>query len=189
MKKVLALFVLVASFFSCNKDLVEKPNNLIDKKVMAAIFYDISLLDAIKYQDPNSLYKNGINPKTYIFKKYKIDSVQFTKSNAYYASDYSEYKKMFDDLNTRLKKEKDVVDLINKKIEKKEATVKKAKGKKIKDSINKVKKAKELKIKKEKDSVNKAKKEKDLKIKKRDSVIKSEKEKRLKLKKTGKTTK
>ena len=188
MKKIISLFVIAASFFSCNKDLVEKPENLIDKKVMASIIYDISLLEAIKYQDPNSLYKNGINPRTYIFKKYKIDSIQYAKSSAYYASDYREYKKMFDDLNARLKKEKDAVDLINKKAEKKEAALKKAKGKKIKDSINKVKKEKELKIKKEKDSIDKAKKDKVLKSKK-DSINKAEKQKALKLKKTDKTTK
>lgn len=183
MKKILSLFILIASFFSCNKDLVEKPDNLIDKKVMKDIFYDTSLLEAVRYQDPDSLYKNGVNPKTYIFKKYKIDSIQFAKSQAYYASDYREYKKMFDDVNDRLKKEKAAVDLINKKAEKKEAALKKAKGKKILDSINKVKKAKELKIKKEKDSVNKAKKEKELKIKKKDSISKAKKEKNLRLKK------
>lgn len=176
MKKVISLFILVASFFSCNKDLVEKPDNLIDKKMMTAIFYDISLLDAVKYQDPSSLYKNGVNPKTYVFKKYKIDSIQFAKSNAYYASDYREYKKMFDDVNGRLKKEKDAIDLINKKAEKRENALKKAKGKKIKDSIAKVKKAKELKIKKEKE-------DKELKIKKKDSINKAKKEKNLKTKK------
>lgn len=176
MKKVISFFILVASFFSCNKDLVEKPDNLIDKKMMTAIFYDISLLDAVKYQDPSSLYKNGVNPKTYVFKKYKIDSIQFAKSNAYYASDYREYKNMFDDVNSRLKKEKDAIDLINKKAEKRENALKKAKGKKIKDSIAKVKKAKELKIKKEKE-------DKELKIKKKDSINKAKKEKNLKTKK------
>jgi hypothetical protein len=183
MKKVISLFILVASFFSCNKDLVVKPDNLIDKKLMTAIFYDISLLDAVKYQDPSSLYKNGVNPKTYVFKKYKIDSIQFAKSNAYYASDYREYKKMFDAVNSRLKKEKDAIDLINKKAEKKENALKKAKGNKIKDSIAKVKKAKELKIKKEKDSIRKEKKDKELKIKKKDSINKAKKEKNLKTKK------
>lgn len=157
MKKIIALFILVTVLMSCDKDLVEKPANLIDRKVMQDIFYDMSILDAVKYQNPNSLYKNGINPKTYIFKKYKIDSLQFAKSNAYYASDYREYKKMFDDLSSRLTKEKEAVDLINKKIEKKEAAINKAKGKKVLDSINKIKKEKELKIKKEKDSLAKKK--------------------------------
>lgn len=153
MKKTVSLFALIALFLSCNKDLVEKPDNLIDKKVMGDIYYDMSILEALKYQNPNSLYKNGINPKTYIYKKYKIDSLQFAKSNAYYAADYREYKKMYDALNERLKKEKDAVDLIIKKEAKKAAAIKKAKAKKVQDSIKKAKKIKDLKIKKEKDSI------------------------------------
>ena len=157
MKKNLSLFVLVALFLSCNKDLVEKPDNLIDKKVMGDILYDISMLEALKYQNQDSLYANGVNPKTYIYKKYKIDSIQFAKSNAYYASDYREYKKMYDALGERLKKEKAAVDLIIKKEAKKAAALKKAKEKKVQDSIKKTKKGKELKIKKEKDSITKRK--------------------------------
>jgi hypothetical protein len=174
MKKIISLFVLVTAFISCNKDLVEKPENLIDRKVMQDIFYDMSILDAVKYQNPNSLYENGINPKTYIFKKYKVDSLQFAKSNAYYASDYREYKKMFDDLSDRLKKEKDAIDLLNKKAEKKEAALSKAKGKKVLDSINKIKKEKELKIKKEKDSLAKKKKADSITKKKQELKAKIE---------------
>ena len=166
MKKYISLFAFATLFLSCNKDLVEKPDNLIDKKVMGDIFYDMSLLEALKYQNPNALYLNGVNPKTYVFKKYKIDSLQFVKSNAYYAADYREYKKMFDDLNDRLKREKDAVDLVIKKEEKKAAAVKKAKAKKTQDSIKKAKKIKDIKLKKENDSITKAKKEKELKKKK-----------------------
>jgi hypothetical protein len=164
MKKIVSLFALVTLFLSCNKDLVEKPDNLIDKKVMGDIYYDMSILEALKYQNPNSLYKNGINPKTYIYKKYKIDSLQFAKSNAYYAADYREYKKMYDDLNERLKKESTAVNLIVKKEAKKVAALKKAKAKKVQDSIKKAKKVKDLKIKKEKDSI--AQKKQEIKAKK-----------------------
>jgi hypothetical protein len=167
MKKIISLFALLVLFLSCNKDLVKKPDNLIDKKVMVDVMYDMALLDALKYQDPNSLYDNGINPKTYVYKKYKIDSLQFVKSNAYYAADYREYKKMYDALNARLKKEKASVDLIIKKEQKKAVALKKIKAKKVQDSIKKAKKVKEIKIKKEKDSIAKAKKKKDLNVKKK----------------------
>jgi hypothetical protein len=160
MKKIVSFFVLLVLFSSCNKDLVEKPNNLIDKKVMADIMYDMALLDALKYQDPNSLYTNDINPKTYVYKKYKIDSLQFVKSNAYYAADYREYKKMFDALNDRLKKEKTTVDLLVKKEQKKAAALKKAKAKKTADSIKKTKRGIELKVKNDKDSISNTKKKK-----------------------------
>ncbi|HSD07226.1 DUF4296 domain-containing protein [Flavobacterium sp.] len=184
MKKIIFIIGLVCLFLSCNKDLVEKPDNLIDQQVMENIFYDMSILEAIKYQNPNSLNPNGIDPKTYIFKKYNIDSTQLAQSNAYYAADYREYKKMFDHINDRLKKEKDAVDLINKKADQKEAAIRKAKAKKIQDSIKKVQKAKELKIKKEKDSLDKVKKAKELKAKKKsDSINESKIKKSLKAKK------
>jgi hypothetical protein len=166
MKKIVSLFALVVFCLSCNKDLVEKPDNLIDKKVMGDIWYDMAILEAVKYHNPNALYTNGINPKTYVFKKYKIDSLQFAKSNAYYAADYREYKKMFDNLYDRLNNEKKAVDLLIKKQVKKEIALKKAKAKKVQDSIKKAKKVQQLKIKKEKDSVLKAKSEKALKAKK-----------------------
>jgi hypothetical protein len=166
MKKLVFFFGLFVLFSSCDKDLVKKPNNLIDKKVMIDVMYDMALLDAVKYQDPNSLFTKDINPKTYVYKKYKIDSLQFVKSNAYYAADYREYKKMYDALNDRLKKEKASVDLIIIKERKKEAALKKAKANKVQDSIKKAKKIKDVKIKKEKDSIDKVKKNKDLKVKK-----------------------
>jgi hypothetical protein len=166
MKKLVFFLVLLVLFSSCNKDLVEKPDNLIDKGVMLDVMYDMALLDALKYQDPNSLHDNGINPKTYIYKKYKIDSLQFVKSNVYYAADYREYKKMYDALSDRLKKEKASVDLIIKKEQKRAVAIKKRKAKKVQDSIKKAKKVKEVKIKKEKDSIDKLKKNNDLKVKK-----------------------
>lgn len=165
MKKIIFLFTVAVLLLSCNKDLVDKPDNLIDKKKMEDILYDMSLLEALKYQNSNILYENGINPKTYVFEKYKIDSLQFARSNAYYAANYREYKNMFDTLNTRLLKEKIAVDLIVKKELKKVVALKKAKEKKVQDSIKKAKKSKELKIKKDKDSLDKVKKQRLLKTK------------------------
>lgn len=102
MKKLL-VFGLITLFFSCNSS-VEKPKNLIGKDKMIDILYDISLLEAIKSQNING----GITSKAaseYIYKKYKIDSMQFVNSNKYYASNIEEYKKMFEEVKERLTKE------------------------------------------------------------------------------------
>lgn len=90
--------------FSCNSSSIEKPKNLIDKDKMVDILYDVSLLEAVKTQNING----GMTLKMsndYIYKKYKIDSTQFVKSNKYYASDIEEYKKMFEKIKERLNKE------------------------------------------------------------------------------------
>ncbi len=182
MKKSVILFIVIISFFGCDKSLVEKPDNLIAKNVMMDMMYDMSILDALKYQNANSLYTNGINPKRYIYEKYKIDSLQYVKSNAYYAADYKEYKDMFDAVNKRIKVEKRAVDSILAIKTKKELKLKKIKDKKVADSIAKVKKVIALKLKKEKDSLAKVKKEKEIKLKTVDSLAKAKKDKGLKVK-------
>lgn len=113
-KKVLAIFCMIFSVISCSNNRVEKPDNLIDKDKMTDILYDVSLLEAIKTQNING----GITTKTaneYIFKKYKIDSIQFAKSNKYYASNIDEYKSMLDKIKERLNSETVKIDAEMKK--------------------------------------------------------------------------
>ena len=177
MKKILPFLVALSMLLSCKKELVKKPNHLIEKDKMVNIMYDLSLLEAIKVQNPSSVDSFNINSNEYIFKKYKIDSIQFAQSNIYYAADYKAYSKMYEQLKARLDKNKSQVDSLIKVKKKKDNLIAKAKKKlKLKreaDSIKKVKQ--ELKLKKEKDSI---KKEKELKAtKSADSLKKAKKKK------------
>ncbi|NRS87136.1 hypothetical protein HNQ02_000036 [Flavobacterium sp. 7E] len=115
MKKSIVLIAVLFLFFSCKKEVVEKPKGLIEKEKMMNIMYDLSLLDGIKYQNNTVRDSIELNPSEYIFKKYKIDSLQFAKSNIYYASNYVEYKDMFDKIIKRLDDKKTVLDSILKK--------------------------------------------------------------------------
>ena len=102
MRKIIPFLAILTLLISCKDEVVEKPERLIDKDVMVDIMYDLSVLDAIKYQNPTSLDTFKINPRDYIYKKYKIDSLQFAKSNVYYAADYEDYKLMFEEITKRL---------------------------------------------------------------------------------------
>lgn len=104
--KNLLNFALLILIFGCSQNIAEKPENLIKKDKMVDILYDLSILDAIKSQRPIYLEENGINSRTYIYKKYKIDSIQFAKSNQYYSSDFVEYKKIYDEVSKRLEESK-----------------------------------------------------------------------------------
>ena len=78
--------------------------------------YDLSLLQAIRGSNNQSvLDSNGIDPATYIYKKYKIDSLQFAQNNRYYASDVKSYNRMFNKLNQRILDNKAAADSIEKK--------------------------------------------------------------------------
>ena len=136
------VFIILVLFLSvsCKKDLVKEPKRLIEKGKMIDIMYDLSLLDAMKYQNPMSLDSVDADPKKFIFKKYKVDSLQFAQSNIYYAANYDTYKDMFDEIGKRLAVKQRAVDSIVKIEEKKAAKIiaKKPKVKvNIKDSIKK----------------------------------------------------
>jgi hypothetical protein len=136
------VFIILVLFLSvsCKKDLVKEPKRLIEKGKMIDIMYDLSLLEAIKYQNPLSLDSVNSDPKNFVLKKYKVDSLQFAQSNIYYAADYNTYKEMYDEIGKRLAVNERAVDSIVKIEEKKaaKAAVKKNKVKvNPKDSIKK----------------------------------------------------
>jgi hypothetical protein len=135
-------FIIIAlSFvlFSCGNKELEKPEKLIDQETMEKIIYDLAMLQAIKGHDATLLPKNSINPKTYIYQKYKVDSTQFAESNAYYSSDITLYKTMFDNVIEKMSIDKKVIDAkVRKDFE--------AKQKRKRDSIKKINKSKKSNV-------------------------------------------
>ena len=114
MRKIITFLGVIALLVSCKQEVIDKPEQLIERDVMVDIMYDLSILEAMKYQNPTTLDTFKINPREYILKKYKIDSLQFAKNNVYYAADYKGYKLMFEKVTKRLDDNKKRVDsLIN----------------------------------------------------------------------------
>lgn len=140
MKKGISLLAILA-LLGCKEDLVKKPEHLIEKSKMMDIMYDLALLEAVKYQNPAVLDSNQIRPKQFIYKKYKIDSLQLAQNNIYYAADYKNYKIMFESVVKRIANEKKRVNSVIKLEEKKD-----------KIRIDKLKKKSQL-AKKSKDSI------------------------------------
>lgn len=132
MKKFVLIIVVLFLAVSCKKELIKKPNRLIERGKMVDIMYDLSLLEAVRYQNPLSLDSMNTNPKKFILKKYKVDSLQFSQSNKYYAANYETYKEIFDEINARIEKQKKIADSLV-KIEEKKAAKKNKKGKKVDD--------------------------------------------------------
>ena len=107
MKINFAFLSIVILFFSC-QEAVEKPKNLIDEDKMINILYDLALLEGIKAD--YSLNQQSLDPEKFIYKKYKIDSLQFAQSNAYYASDVQNYKEMYQKINIKIDFKKNEAD-------------------------------------------------------------------------------
>ncbi|MEN2402169.1 DUF4296 domain-containing protein [Flavobacterium sp. MC2016-06] len=120
MKNFIVIILVLFLSVSCKKELVKQPAKLIEKGKMIDIMYDLSLLEAMKYQTPLSLDSIESDPTKFVLKKYKIDSLQFAQNNKYYATDYDTYKDMFDEIGKRLAKNQRAADSIE-KIETKKA--------------------------------------------------------------------
>jgi len=108
MNKYLIFIAVFTLIISCKEE--KKPARLIEKDVMVKIIYDLSVLQAIKYQNPTSIDSFKINARDFVYKKYKVDSLQFAQSNIYYSSNGEQYKEMFSQVVGRIKAEKTSAD-------------------------------------------------------------------------------
>jgi hypothetical protein len=100
---------------SCKEIVVEVPEKLIKEEKMIDIFYDLSLLEAMLNYNPSLMSRNNINPHTYVYEKYGIDSLQFVTNNKYYASNIKKYDKMYEKVQLRMEQTKADYDTLMKK--------------------------------------------------------------------------
>lgn len=105
--KKLVFILLSALAISCGEDAAPKPEHLLSEDEMVDIFYDISLLQSIKSFKPMVLDSNKVDPRTYIYQKYKIDSLTLAQNHTWYATNLENYEKIQKRVSTRLEREKD----------------------------------------------------------------------------------
>ena len=105
MKHLIAT-VIVLFLFSCGEKLLKKPEDLIPKDKMINILSDLAILNAAKNSNADILRDHNIEPTSFVFEKYEVDSLQFVTSDAYYASLPKEYEAMYTVIEAFLEKEK-----------------------------------------------------------------------------------
>ncbi len=133
MRLKLLFFCISFVLLSCGEKVIEPPENLISKEKMASILYDMAILNSTKGTSPSLLSKNNIEVMPFIFKKYDIDSIQFTQSDVYYASVPLEYQAIYENVEARLENE---VKLLEEQKKRKNDSIKKA-NEQRRDSIKK----------------------------------------------------
>jgi len=155
MIKQLKYILLLLFVISCKNNSIDKPkkpDNLISKDKMVNVIYDISLMNAAKGSNKKLIENEGINPEDYIYKKHNIDSLQFALSNEYYSYRLETYEDIYNNVKVKLEKDRKLYNEIV------------LAEKKVKDSLNKVKRE-------ERDSLKKmGKLKKNYKLK-RDSIF------------------
>ena len=101
MKQLLLIFFGVL-IVSCSKNPVPKPDNLLSEEVIKDILFDAAIIQAAEVASPNGLADNNIKATTFIYEKYKIDSITYYQNHKYYAADVKKYKKMYKEVLKRL---------------------------------------------------------------------------------------
>ncbi len=104
MKNTLTVILLFLLSISCNSNAVKKPENPIEREKMVDIIFDLSILEAAKSQKPIVLEQYQIQSNAYVYKKYQIDSLQFANSVKYYATDLENYHSIYDSVNKRIER-------------------------------------------------------------------------------------
>lgn len=108
-KRISLLLFVFGLCFSCNKvEKPEKPDNLIAKDKMVDILFDVFVFNAAKGMDKRILENNNVTPDVFIFEKYQIDSLQFVKSNEFYAYDIKAYEEMINKVEAKISAKKEV---------------------------------------------------------------------------------
>uniref|UniRef100_UPI00404A9B03 DUF4296 domain-containing protein n=1 Tax=Flavobacterium sp. TaxID=239 RepID=UPI00404A9B03 len=107
------IFLVGLLLFSCTKKPVQKPENLLSEEVMVDILYDTLLLQAAEAQAYDKLTENKIRVNTFIYNKYKIDSATYYQNHKYYAANLSKFKKMYNEVTSRLENTKIKLDSLN----------------------------------------------------------------------------
>lgn len=96
--------IIIASFFSAcqNIEEVKKPDNLIPEDKMVEVLTELNLLNSAKTSNKRLLENTGIQPDTYLYSKYQIDSLQLAQSVTYYAKNYDKFEGIYEKVKKNL---------------------------------------------------------------------------------------
>ena len=103
MKRISVIFLSLFLLISCqNIERSPEPEDLIPPEKMVEILTDISLVHGARTYNKSVMETKGINPEEFIWERHNVDSLQFVRSNDYYAENYEMYKTIYDSVKSRL---------------------------------------------------------------------------------------
>ena len=106
MKKIIFILSLMI-FYSCSNNEKNKPENLMTEDQMVNFLFDINIINSSRaFRNRSELNYYNIKDSL-LFKKHKIDSLKFSNSNFYYASNPKIYLKIYSKLEVKLNTLKD----------------------------------------------------------------------------------
>ncbi len=108
--RIALLLLGLFMFLGCtSRTIYKKPEDLIAKDLMVALWTDIYIANSAKAVKNNRLDIKA-NYMPFIYEKYQIDSSRFMRSSIYYTSKVELYESMFLEVETNLRTLRDKYD-------------------------------------------------------------------------------
>jgi hypothetical protein len=117
----IAVVILVLFTLSCSD--VEKspqPKNLFSKSKMAALITDLYLVEGAISSNKGAYLKTGIQPSSFLYEKYDMDSITFQENLNYYTDRVEEYLLIMDEVQENFKSLQDSLSARQERINKEE---------------------------------------------------------------------
>ncbi len=114
MKYLTILFIVLGCWSCQDVKYPEKPEDLIGKEKMVDILTEAYLANAAKSVGIKPMEANGIQIDSLLYTKFNVDSLQFARSNAFYAADVNVYISLFQEVEIRLQKMETELDSLRK---------------------------------------------------------------------------
>ncbi len=95
------IIVLIIITFSCNERKLNKPKKFIDKSTMINLIFDMKVAEKTKNITDKYKKKNQ-DYLSFVYEKYKIDSLQFKENNDYYTENLGLYREIYKAVQQRL---------------------------------------------------------------------------------------
>ncbi len=133
MRRLYALLLGFLSLISC-QDIpsVEKPDNFIDENTMESILYESVIISSARGYNIAQIKQLGIQPETYIYDKFDIDSLTYAQNLSYYTADVDAYKSLNAKVLNRVKGELKVNDSIESLQKKEQDSLRTLKAREVK---------------------------------------------------------
>ncbi len=112
---------------SCqNIEEVKKPDNLIPEDKMVDVLTELAILNSAKNKNKRTLEETGLQPDTYLYSKYEIDSLQLAESTTYYAKKYDQFDNIYQKVRQNLEVKKAKLEVIRKEEQRIEDSIRSA---------------------------------------------------------------
>jgi len=130
MNKVSLLLSFIFLSSCTSNTIFKKPQDLIPRDTMSLLIQDMMIASSAKFIK-NVNKQKKINYMSFVYDKYKIDSVRFQNSNFYYISKIDLYEEIITDAKVKLEDKKKFFT----KIKATQDSINKLKRKKIRDTL------------------------------------------------------